>query len=71
MPIQNKRTYRQTLKNFFYQVRIHPWYQKVMILPLWVRICISVFLFLFGIVGLLTPIPAGWVMILGAFALVF
>lgn len=42
-----------------------------MMFPLWLRVFFAVFLFLFGIVGLLTPIPAGWVMILASGVLVF
>ncbi|MBC7498623.1 hypothetical protein H7170_03215 [Candidatus Gracilibacteria bacterium] len=42
-----------------------------MLLPLGLRIFFAVFLFLFGIVGLLTPIPAGWLMILASGVLVF
>ncbi len=68
---RSKKTYRTYLRNIFYRVRIHPWYQRLMMLPLWIRMGLAIFLFLFGIVGLLTPIPAGWIMILLSCVLVF
>lgn len=68
--ISNK-TYKENLREIFYQIRIHPWYQRIILLPFWVKWCMSIFLFLFGIVGLLTPIPAGWVMIMTAGVLIF
>lgn len=68
--IRNK-TYKEKFREIFYRIRIHPWYQRIMLLPLGLRIFFAVFLFLFGIVGLLTPIPAGWLMILASGVLVF
>ena len=61
-----KRTYRQILRDLFYRIRVHTWYMRVMALPFFLRLTLAIVLFLFGIIGLLTPIPAGWVMILSA-----
>ena len=65
------KTYKQKFREIFYRVRIHPWYQRIMLLPIGVRIFFAIFLFLFGLIGLVTPIPAGWVMILASGVLVF
>ena len=63
MNARTKKTYRQWFKEVFYRIKIHPIYQKTILLPFSLRLVLSTLLFLFGIVGLLTPIPAGWVMI--------
>jgi uncharacterized membrane protein len=66
-----KKNYRQKFREIFAQIRDHRLYQKIMDLPMWIRITLAIFLFLFGIVGLLTPIPAGWVMIMASGVLIF
>lgn len=66
-----KKTYKEKFRDLFYRIRVHPWYQRIMLLPIGVRVLLALFLFLFGIVGLLTPIPAGWIMILASGVLVF
>ena len=67
----NKKTYRHTLRKIFYRIKSHSGYIRIMTLPFALRISLAIFLFLFGIIGLLTPIPAGWIMILLACVLVF
>jgi hypothetical protein len=58
-----QKSYRQKIREIFYRVKIHPYYQKIMSLPFWMRMMLAIFLFCFGVIGLLTPIPAGWLMI--------
>ena len=68
---RSKKTYRHTLRKIFYRIKSHSGYIRIMTLPFALRISLAIFLFLFGIIGLLTPIPAGWIMILLACVLVF
>ena len=65
------KTYRQKFREIFTQIRDHRWYQRVISLPRWIRWSMAIFLLLFGIVALVTPIPAGWMMILASGVLVF
>ena len=71
MKTKLKKTYRQRMRDIFARIKSYPLYVRIMNLPLWVRGIFAVLLFLFGIIGLLTPIPAGWVMIALAFVLIF
>jgi hypothetical protein len=65
------KTYRDRLRDVFYQIRVHPWYERIMLLPFPVRLIAAIFLFFCGIIGLVTPIPAGWLMILASGVLIF
>ncbi|GAB0174825.1 MAG: hypothetical protein HHAS10_07040 [Candidatus Altimarinota bacterium] len=71
MNAKAKAIYRIQLNDFFESLRIHPIYDKIMILPSTLRIFLSFLFFLMGIIGFLSPIPIGLVFMSMAGILIF
>ncbi|MBP9812123.1 hypothetical protein KBC86_01965 [Candidatus Gracilibacteria bacterium] len=63
MNAKAKASYRLHLKELFARIKTNPYYERIMVLPASLRFFLGFLLFIFGMIGLLTPIPAGWVFI--------
>jgi hypothetical protein len=64
-----KKLLRIKLENLFYAVHTSSYWEKVKKLPLILRYFVGTLLVLFGLLGMITPIPAGIVFFLIGIAL--
>lgn len=59
-----RRLLKEHIKILFAETKKSPYWEKIKKLPLILRYTVGIFFMLFGILGIFTPIPAGFVFFL-------